>query len=321
MSILVTGGTGFVGFNVIRALAAAGQTAVSYDTQGQPDADGEAYLGELAERTVFLEGDVTDLDGLRQAIREHRVERIVHTAAITAIGEVERRQAHATSIVNIGGTATALEAARLESIRRFVFLSSAMIYGSGDPAVPVPEDRPVNIQGIYEIAKQAGEALAMRYMELFDLDPVILRLSAPYGPLEHHTGARPLMSPIYDWCRAAITGRAVTLEHDLERDFTYVEDAAEGIVRATLAEGLPARLYNVAAGRNHRFSAVLETLHEISPTFEVERNTDGIDALYVRSLRGPLDNARARRDLDWEPRTDLAEGLRRYLDWLREHTI
>ena len=71
-------------------------------------------------------------------------------------------------------------------------------------------------------------------------------------------------------------------------------------MRATLAEALPARLYNVAAGRNHRFSAVLETLHEISPTFEVERSTDAIDALYARSLRGPLDSARARRDLDWE---------------------
>lgn len=321
MSILVTGGTGFVGFNVVRALAAAGETTVSYDNRGQPDAHGLAYLGELAERTLFLEGDVTDLDGLRRAIRENRVERIVHTAAITAIGDVERRRPHATSMVNIGGTATALEAARLESIRRFVFLSSAMIYGPGDPAVPVPEDRPIDVQGIYEIAKQAGEALAMRYMELFGLDPVILRLSAPYGPLEHHTGARALMSPIYDWCRAALAGRAVELEQDLERDFTYVEDTADGIVRATLAAELPARLYNIAGGRNHRFSAVLETLRKISPTFEVERSTDGIDALYARSLRGPLDNARARRDLRWEPRTDLAEGLRRYLDWLREHAV
>jgi nucleoside-diphosphate-sugar epimerase len=321
VSVLVTGGTGFVGFNVVRALTASGKTAVSYDSRGNPDADGWAFLGDLAEHAVFVEGDVTDLTSLRQALRTHQVESIVHTAAITAIGDVERRKPHTTVMVNVGGTATALEAARLESVRRFVYLSSAMIYGSGDPAVPVPEDQPIQPTGIYEIAKQAGEALVLRYMELFDLDPVILRLSAPYGPLEHPTGARPLMSPVFEWCRIALAGGTVRLDQDLERDFTYVEDTADAIVRAACVPSLPARVYNVAGGRNYRFSAVLETLHRISPTFDVVRTADDVDALYAQSLRGPLDSQRARRDLGWQPRPSLADGLKSYLSWLRTHTV
>jgi UDP-glucuronate 4-epimerase len=319
VSVLVTGGTGFVGLHVLRALAAAGERVVSLSTRGGPDGAGQALLGELAERVLFVKAEITDLAALREILRERRVTRVVHGAAITAIGDMERQAPHAAVAVNVGGTAAALEAARLASVRRFVYLSSATIYGSGDPAVPIPEDRPIRPAGIYAITKQAAEALVLRYMELFGLDPAILRISAPYGPLEHPTGGRQLMSPIYAWCRAALAGRPVDLDADLERDFTWVGDTAGAVAQAVLAPALRSRIYNVACGHNVRFSEVLETLGRVAPGLTVTRAAGGTDAFFRESLRGPLDIARARRELGWEPRTSLADGLRSYVEWLRVH--
>ena len=319
MTVLLTGGTGFVGLHVLRALATRGDAVVSVSTRGALDTDGRALLGEAADRIVFLKAEITDLAGLRQIVRDHGVTRIVHGAAITAIGDMERQAPYPAVMVNVGGTATVLEAARLESLRRVVYLSSATIYGSGDPAVPIPEDQPIRPAGIYAITKQAAEALVLRYQTLFDLDPVILRISAPYGPLEHPTGGRQLMSPIYGWCRAALAGEPVCLDADLERDFTWVGDTADAIVRALHADRLSARVYNVGAGRNVRFSEVLAALAALRPGFKVTQTAGAVDAFFRDSLRGPLDVTRARRDLGWEPRTGMAEGLTRYLDWLPTH--
>ena len=321
MSVLVTGGTGFVGLHVLRALAARGERVVSVSTRGALDASGRALLGDLAERVAFVKAEVTELEALRDTLRDHRVDRIVHGAAITAIGDMERQAPYAAVRVNVGGTATVLEAARLEGVRRVVYLSSATIYGGGDPARPIPEDQPIRPLGIYPITKQAAEALALRYGALFDLDPVVLRISAPYGPLEHPTGGRTLMSTIYGWCRAALAGEPVRLPTDLERDFTYVADTAEAIVLAAHAARLPERVYNVAFGRNVRFSEALETLRRLAPGFVVERGNGATDAFFRDSLRGPLAIERARRDLGWTPRTGLEEGLRAYLDWLRRYPV
>lgn len=321
MTVLVTGGTGFVGLHLLQALTARGDAVVSVSTRGALDADGRALLGDASDRVVFLKADITDLAGLGRIIQEHRVERIVHGAAITAIGDMERQAPHAAVMVNVGGTATMLEAARLTGVRRFAYLSSATIYGSGDPARPIPEDQPIQPRGIYAITKQAAEGLVLRYMELFGLDSVILRISAPYGPLEHPTGGRQLMSPIYGWCRAALAGTVVHLDADLERDFTWVGDTADAVVRAVHATRLPERVYNVGGGRNVRFSEVLATLAALRPGFAVTQAGGAVDAFFRDSLRGPLDVGRARRDLGWEPGTDLAHGLGRYLDWLGAHAV
>ena len=320
MSVLVTGGEGFVGVHVVRGLAAAGERVVSLGVGGGLDADGQALLGDLGHRVAFLEGDVRDLSALRRVIKAHEVERIVHGAAVTAIGDMEREAAHVAVMVNVGGTTSTLEAARLASVRRFVYVSSAMVYGAGDQAVSIGEDRETRPTGIYAITKRAAEALVLRYMDLFGLDAVILRLSAPYGPLEHPTESRRLMSPIFTWCRAARAGMPVCLAADLERDFTFVGDTADAIVRAVRADGLPERIYNVAAGRNVRFSEVLATHGRLWPGLDFTHvGQREVDSFFLESLRGPLEVVRAQRDLGWSPRTNLAEGLNTYLDWLGSH--
>jgi nucleoside-diphosphate-sugar epimerase len=323
VTVLVTGGEGFVGMHVVRGLAAAGERVVSLGIGEGLGEVGQAFLGGLGEQVVFENGDVTDLMSVERVARDHSVDEIVHGAAVTAIGATERAAAHDAAMVNVGGTATVLEAARVRGVRRLVYLSSAMVYGAGEPTVSLGEDREPRPLGIYALTKHAGESLVVRYADLFGLDVGILRLSAPYGPLERPTESRSLMSPIFGWCRAALAGQAVALDADLERDFTFVGDTADAVVRAVRARALPERVYNVAGGVNVRFSEVLAILAGLCPGFAVARGTrpDEEESFFQASRRGPLAIARARRDLGWHPQTSLVDGLQTYLDWLGRHRL
>jgi len=320
MSILVTGGTGFVGIHVLRELAGRGGSVISLATGGSLDAGAQEFLSGVEGRITCREADVRDLDAVRRLIRDARVRVLVHGAAVTAIGSLEAAAAHEAVMVNVGGTATVLEAARLEGVERFMLLSSATVYGSSPPSIPLDEDRALAPQGIYGVTKRAAEEIVSRYFDLFGMTGAILRISTPYGPLERPTGQRTVMSPVYDWCRAALHGKDVALEEDLERDFTHCGDTARCIVEACHAAKLGYRVYNVSSGENFRFSSVLEILSRLRPSFRFRVQNTGVGSGFFRdSLRGPLAIERARNDLGFVPQYDLESGLREYLRWLEKH--
>lgn len=322
MSILVTGGTGFVGIHIMRQLAETGESVVSMSTTGRLDETAQEFLGSAAESVNCLKADILNLDGLRRDINRMEIHTVVHGAAITAIGDLEREVCREAIMVNVGGTGTVLEASRLEGVKRFVHLSSATVYGSGDPTVALDEETALRPMGIYAITKRAAEEIALRYFELFDMDGAIMRISAPYGPLERPTGRRTVMSPVYEWCRAALKGDVVQLADDLERDLTYVADTAKCVVLACEASALPHPVYNVSSGRNVAFSQVLETLTRIRPGFSFRKEPGGDGADFFRaSLRGPLSMQRAREDLGFVPQYDLEAGIEDYLSWLDKHPL
>ncbi len=331
MAILVTGGTGFVGIHVMRQLAEQGETVVSVSTSGSLDDGARQFLGNLVERVICVKADILDLGKLREEIRRLSVKTVVHGAAITAIGElereiphqaVEREIPHQAVMVNVGGTATILEASRCEGIRRFIYLSSATVYGSGDPRIPIGEEAVPNPTGIYAITKRAGEEIVSRYFDLFRMDGTIVRISAPYGPLERPSGRRTVMSPLFGWCQAAVDGGEVVLEEDLERDFTFVVDTARVVVLACQVRTLAHRVYNASSGCNVRFSEVLETLSRLRPKLRVRYAEGGTSSGFFReSLRGPLSIARAREHLGFSPQYNLERGLRSYLGWRERHPV
>ncbi len=319
---MVTGGTGFVGIHVMRQLALQGEIVISVSTRGLLDPVATEFLGDAVEKILSEQGDILDLARLRDLIRHFKILTVVHGAAITAIGELEREVPHQAVMVNVGGTATVLEAARLEGVVRFLYLSSATIYGSGDPAVPLREEIISHPAGIYAITKRAAERVVERYSELFGIEAAILRISTPYGPLERPTGRRELMSLIYDWCRTAMKGQEITLAEDLERDFTYAVDTARGVALACGVSRLPYLLYNISSGRNFRFSEVLGVLKRLRPKLRVHYQTpSNMDSFFRNTLRGPLDISRAREHLGFNPEYSLERGLGSYLDWLEEHPV
>ena len=322
MSILVTGGTGFVGIHVIAQLAELGEPVVALSAEDGLDDAARDFLGPGRERVACVKGDVLDLGAVRAVMERHDVDRVIHGAAITAIGGLEPDAARQAAMVNVGGTATVLEAARLAGVKRFVHLSSASVYGATDPHVPLEEDAALEPRGIYGITKRAGEDVVRRYFELFGMAGAILRLSAPYGPLERPNPLRTVMSPVFHWCRAALKGQEVELADDLPRDLTYVSDTARCVVSAFLEPHLNHQLYNASCGENHRFSDILAALARVRPGFRFRLEKGGALSPFFRdSLRGPLSMKRAREDLGFTPQYDIETGLGRYLEWLERHPI
>ena len=322
MSVLVTGGTGFVGTHIVAQLASLGEGVVALSAEGELDEAARDFLGQVAAKVRCVKADVLDLKTLCAVIKEHAVDRVIHGAAVTAIGDLEPEAARQAAVVNVGGTATVLEAARRAEVARFVHLSSASVYGATEPSVPLEEDAPLAPTGIYGVTKRAAEEIVLRCLELFGMNGVILRLSAPYGPLERPNPLRTVMSPVFDWCRAALDGEEVELADDLERDLTYVADAARCVVLALRKQHLKYPVYNASCGENLRFSDILATLARVRPGFRFRRKEGGALSPFFRaSLRGPLSMKRAREELGFEPRYDIERGLGRYLEWLEHHPL
>ena len=322
MSVLVTGGTGFVGIHVTARLVESGESVVALSAEGELDGVSREFLGAARDGVACVKADVLDLDTLLAVMERHGVDRIVHGAAVTAIGDLEPEGARQAALVNVGGTATVLEAARLAGVKRFVHLSSASVYGATDPRLPLDEEAPLKPNGIYGITKRAGEEIVRRYFELFGMDGAILRLSAPYGPLERPNPLRTVMSPVFHWCRAALNGDEVELTDDLERDLTYVSDAARCVVLAFHGPTPHHRVYNASCGENLRFSDILAALARVRPGFRFRlRGGGALSPFFRNSLRGPLSMKRAKKELGFAPRYGVESGLSRYLEWLERHPL
>ena len=317
---LVTGGNGWVPSHVIRRLARAGETVVSYDVM-EPDAYLREFLGEDAANIIFETGDVTDRARLHETAHRHDVTSIVSAAAITP--RVDREQREPTRIidVNLGGVVNALEVARtLPNFRRFVQISSVAVFGDAPGATERDEDSPANSTNLYGITKLAGERVALRYGDLFDLDVIAVRPSNVYGPMERFTPGYAGATELREMLRIHFDGQPikVTTFEGNYRDWTYVEDIAEGVEAAWAIRQAPAqRVFILAAGRQYPLGDVLRLFQKYLPDMRCEVAPAGEANVAVQPEPGPLTrNDRAREGLGWSPRTTLDEGMKQYLGWI-----
>ena len=321
MNVLVTGAAGFVGLNIVRRLAERDARVVAL-ARRPPDEAALRFLGPLAERVTWANVDVRDRAALTQVAADAHIDSLIHAATVTAPLSVEKADPATILDINLGGTINALEAARQAGVRRFVFISSTGIYGSpDDPSQPIREDRPLAISSLYTIGKQAGEALCRRYAELFGLSAVSGRLGNAYGPMERATQSRTGMSVVYLLAHAALRGQPVRV-HGAERtrDFCYSDDVADAFARLALADTLHHDVYNVAGDFAAPVREVLDVLTDLLPGFRWQpADANAADVLTLpASARGTLDMSRLREDVGFTPRFGLADGLRAYLDWLRQ---
>ncbi len=320
MAVMVTGGSGVLGLHVARALGEQGQDVLAYSTSGAPP-NAEVVLGDFASRVTFVQGNILDLDRLRQTAERFGVIGIIHAAALT--GEAQARaRPHEVFSVNVGGTANVLEVARLAKMRRVAYIGSASEYGRRPDLRPIGEDE-VNVQGFYAETKFLGHRLGQRYREIFGLDVLTVRVSSVYGPNTRFNAFRGLVGNtlIAHLCRAAAFGEAVTLDSggDYPRDWTYVADAARGVCLAYNADAPRHTVYNIASGRGYTVAEVADALRRVEPRAEIRAGSGrwDDDPFQAANLRGALDIGRARDDLGYAPRHKLEEGLCEYIAWWR----
>ena len=321
MATLVTGGTGFVGSNIVKELASRGHEVVSLDV-GPADALNLSYLGDLQSRVTFVTGSIlnpSDLESLRQS---YEIEKIVHAAVFT-VNRVELEAARSKDIVdiNITGTANMLEMARLIGPERFIYISSGSMYGMARaPDQYFNEDDPARADTLYGMTKAASEAITQRYGELHGFSTASLRLSTPYGPMERVTGHRDNMSLPHQWTGRLLRGEPIAVERgEVGRDFTYVLDIASAICTVVDAPELPHDRYNITNGVWVTGEQIQRTLTELYPDLLlVEEGAEPVSNVSTSPGRGPLSGYRLWHDFGWTPSFDLAAGLSHYISWRRE---
>ncbi|MGI8593365.1 MAG: NAD-dependent epimerase/dehydratase family protein [Solirubrobacteraceae bacterium] len=291
--ILVTGGAGFIGSHVVDRLLAAGHEPRIFDLRRSP------YHRDV--ETVI--GDVRAFEAVLAAVTGCKA--IVHLAAAADVGEVARDPVAAEEL-NCRGTLSVLHAAREGHVDRVLYASTIWVYSDVE-ATHVDEETLLPAPShVYTATKLAGELYCRSYAQLYGVSSTILRFGIPYGPR-----ARP-GAVVPTFVGKALAGQPLLLAGGgtQARRFVYVEDLAEGVVRA-LAPAAANRTFNLVGAEDVTIRQIAETVREVVGSVEV------ID---VESRPGDFAGAqvsglRAAEELDWRPQTPFAEGLRRYVEW------
>lgn len=313
---LVTGGRGFVGGWLAKALLDSGERVVSLDrrrTTEKPSAIG--MLG-IEDDLIQVEADLTDADAVAGVLTEHSVDTVYHLAAETIVSTV-----HASPVQgfesNVRGTWTLLQACLEHDVGRVVFASSDKAYGAHDE-LPYREDFPLQPTAPYEASKAAADLIARSYWHSYGLPVAVTRFANIYGG-----GDLNFSRLIPEAVSAAIAGRPPVLRSDgsPERDFLYVEDAASAYLAIAAAldrDGVRGEAFNAGGGRSYKVGEVVAMIAELSgtgvePDIRGTGNPEGeIDRQYV-------DPTKLRDVVGWEPAVELREGLAKTIDWYREH--
>jgi len=326
MRWLVTGGCGFIGRNLLRLLLRQPNDTIRVvDDLSVGKLDDLAGVAEFAEldpgsleartsrpegraRIELVVGDVRDADMARRAIVG--IDTVVHLAANTGVGP-SLANPRLDCTANVIGTLNCLEACRHAGAKRFVFASSGAAIGECEP--PIHENLPARPVSPYGASKLAGEAYCSAYKHCFGLDTVVLRFGNCYGPLSTHKS-----SIVAKFIREAMQGQAWEIYGDgrQTRDFIFVEDIVEAIVRAAIAVDAGGEVFQIATNTE---TTVLELAEKLSQILR----RDGLEFPAIRHRqsragdvkRNYSDTSKARRELDWSARTNLEQGLERTVDW------
>ena len=318
MATLVTGGTGFVGSNVVRALAKRGHHVLCFDVAEADDLV-RKYMEPWASQVTFVKGDVVNSGDLERVAAQHTINKIVHAAATTpGQAQLEKERSRLVMDINVVGMANLLDLACGLALERFLYVSSVTVYGLGhDPHEMIREDAPLNPFGLYDISKYAGEVLTRRYGELHGFQTVSVRVGTPYGPMERNTWHRINMGPPQVWTGNVVRGEPILVgDRSLGRDFTCVTDTANGISTILDAPSLSHDVYNLSPGRYTTLGEIIEVLGALRPGLQVVDDRSSAFGAFGRGVvQGLMDETRLREDLGFTSDYDLTAGLRDFLKW------
>ncbi len=328
MKILVTGAAGFIGMHTCERLLSRGDEVVGLDNVNDyyDPLLKQARLDKLAKypNFKFLRLDIADAQAMAGLFAEGRFQRVVHLAAQAGVRySITNPQAYASS--NLVGFVNVLEGCRHGGVEHLVYASSSSVYG-GNTKMPFAEsdavDHPVSL---YAATKKANELMAYTYSHLYRLPTVGLRFFTVYGPW-----GRPDMA-YFSFAKAMLEGRPIDVynQGQMKRDFTYVDDIVEGVIRVvdkvpTAADaaatgagpGVPAMVFNIGNSSPvplMTFIATLESCLGVKANLRFLPMQDGdVVATYA-------DVDALARWVDFRPTTTLATGLQRFTAWFVAH--
>jgi nucleoside-diphosphate-sugar epimerase len=311
MNILVTGGLGLIGHHVVNKLESLGHDVVITDTRttyGIIPQDEIDYL--MSERIKKIKTDkiyqidISNADSIDWLIQKHQPAIIIHMASFPRQKVVNANPAMGARTM-MEGLMNLCESAKKHNVCKFLYISSSMVYG--DFTDDVTEDYNCKPQGQYGIMKLSGEHIVKDYSRRNCFTHTIIRPSAVYGPLDVEDRV------IAKFMLTAMRGGTLNVNGANETlDFTYVDDAADGIVAAALSDNTENKTYNITKSHSR-------TLLEAA---QLALKLAGGGTLVVKDKdadfpsRGALNIDAARRDFEYDPKVDVEEGFQKYYDWL-----
>ncbi|MEO7272355.1 MAG: SDR family oxidoreductase [Vicinamibacterales bacterium] len=303
---LVTGGAGFIGSHLAEELARRGHRVRVADAL----TTGKRSNLDHVPGVEFLEGDLADLAFAARAVQG--VEFVLHQAAIPSVPKsvADPLTSHRS---NVDGTLNLLLAARDANVRRVVFAASSSAYGD-TATLPKHENMPSDPLSPYALQKVVGEMYLRMFTKLYGLETVSIRYFNVFGPRQDPSSAYSGVISVF--ATALLDGRAPTIYGDGEqtRDFTYVADVVNGVLKACEAPAASGEVINVATGGRISLNRLFDTMKaivqsQVTPVYAEARAGDVRDS--------QADISKARRLLGFEPTVSLEDGLRRTVEWYR----
>ena len=304
---IVTGGAGFIGSHLVEELLRRGENVRVLDDLSSGRLEN---LASVFDRVQFANADIRDLDRIRPLFEG--AEYVIHLAARSSVALSIEDPVTSTG-VNIGGTVNVLVAARDARVKRVVFADSAAVYGD-NPALPRLESQQPQPLSPYALTKLTGEYFCRLFTDVFSLEAVPLRFFNIFGPRQNPHS--PYTGVLSKFIVAYLTGGTPVIFGDGEqsRDFTYVANVVDAVVRACSAPKAPGRAINVGVGASFTLNQTINLLNRIfafavKPGYAPPRPGD------VRHSRA--DVTLARELLGYEPKVSFEDGLRMTVDWYR----
>jgi len=306
--VLVTGGAGFVGSNLVRRLVAVGAEITILDDffTGRME-----NLRDIApEDYRLVRGSVTDSDLVRQLVSQ--VEWVFHLAARNIIAST--RNPYEDFQTNIGGTLNVLLAARDFHPQRVLYTSSVSVYGN-PRYLPINEDDHISLLTPYAVSKFSGEGYCQAFYESYGVPVVVLRYSNVYGPWQDPQN--PYCGVVAKFMGHAQKGLPLEIHGDGEqtRDFTFMEDAVEATLQAAISPKSAGEVFNIGTGVEANVNTLARLVLDL---YGLELKPVYIDRRDIDNIRRRVVNIeKIRRILRWVPRVTLADGLLRTKQWLQ----
>lgn len=337
MKILVTGTAGFIGYHLAKRLLERGDEVVGIDSINDyydvrlkytrlsktGIAESEIEYGKAVQSTEypsyrFIKLQLEDRDALQKLFAEEHFDAVMNLAAQAGVRySLENPYAYIES--NVVGFVNLLECARHNPVRHFVYASSSSVYG-GNTKTPFSEDDRVdNPVSLYAATKKSNELMANVYSKLYGIPTTGLRFFTVYGPW-----GRPDMAPIL-FTKAIVAGEPIKVFNNgnLSRDFTYIDDIIEGVVRvidkapaATDEHPVPAEVYNIGCGHPMKLMDFIRTL-EKSLGKKAEMNMMPMQKGDVYTTYA--DTTKLERDFGYKPHVTLEEGIARFVEWYESY--
>ncbi len=304
--ILVTGGAGFIGSNLVDELAGNNHVVI-VDNFSSGKRENIAHH-EDNENVEIITGDIRDRELMKEV--SANVDIIFHLAVQCL--RVSIKDPEINHEVNATGTLNLCMAALENNISKFVYVSSSEVYGTAKYA-PMDEEHPCDPITVYGASKLAGELYAMAYYRTYGLNSIIVRPFNTYGMREHFSGKHGEVIPRFVLRVLNEKPPVIFGDGAQTRDFTYVTDTVEGIIRASQCDDLIGQTVNIAKGEEISINKIAELIIEkldkphITPLYEKPRPGD--------VMRHSASVAKAEKTLSFKAETDIERGIEKYIEW------